>query len=51
MLVTLNSFICKQVIEGGAEDEVLETMRHRFKLVHYLQNCVLTTTKKTLPKW
>ena len=39
------------VIENGAENEVLETMRHRFKLVHYLMNCVLTTTQKTLPKW
>lgn len=43
--------VWRLVIEGGAENEILETMRHRFKLVHYLQNCVLTTTKKTLPKW
>lgn len=43
--------VWRLVIEGGAENEPLETMRHKFKLVHYLQNCVLSTTKKTLPKW
>jgi len=43
--------VWRVVIENGAENEVLETIRHRFKLVHYLMNCVLTTTKKTLPTW
>lgn len=43
--------VWRLVIEAGAENEPLETMRHKFKLVHYLQNCVLSTTKKTLPKW
>jgi dolichyl-phosphate-mannose-protein mannosyltransferase len=43
--------VWRVVIEGGQENEILETVRHRFKLVHYLQNCVLTTTKKQLPKW
>lgn len=43
--------VWRVVIEGGQENEVLETVRHQFKLVHYLQNCVLTATKKTLPKW
>ncbi len=43
--------VWRLVIEGAAEGEALETIRHRFKLVHYLMNCVLTTTKKNLPKW
>jgi len=42
--------VWRLVIEGAAEGEALETIRHRFKLVHYLMNCVLTTTKKNLPK-
>jgi len=43
--------VWRVVIENGAENEVLETMRHRFRLVHYFQECVLTTTKKSLPSW
>jgi len=43
--------VWRVVIENGAENEVLETMRHRFRLVHHIQKCVLSTTEQSLPSW
>ncbi|CAH2010740.1 unnamed protein product [Acanthoscelides obtectus] len=35
------------VAEGGE----LQAVRHKIKLIHYLQQCLLTTSGKQLPKW
>ncbi|XP_065564081.1 protein O-mannosyl-transferase 2-like isoform X2 [Artemia franciscana] len=43
--------VWRVAIVGGKQDEVVQTIRTQFRLIHYLQNCVLTTTKKNLPKW
>ncbi|XP_046641821.1 protein O-mannosyl-transferase 2-like isoform X1 [Daphnia pulicaria] len=38
-------------IEDGEQNQVLETMVHRFRLIHYNLGCALTCTKKKLPTW
>uniref|UniRef100_A0A0P4XP58 Protein O-mannosyl-transferase 2 n=1 Tax=Daphnia magna TaxID=35525 RepID=A0A0P4XP58_9CRUS len=38
-------------IEGAAEGEVLEIVRHSFRLVSPNNKCVLTSTTKNLPEW
>lgn len=38
-------------IPGARQGEVLQTLRHEFQLVHNRVRCLLTTTKKHLPKW
>jgi len=38
-------------IPGARQGEVLQTLRHEFQLVHNRVGCLLTTTKKHLPKW
>lgn len=39
------------VVPGRAENETIKTVTSKFQLVHYLQNCALTTSGKQLPKW
>lgn len=43
--------IWKVVIYGGREGEKVLTVTSKLILVHYLQNCALTTSGKQLPKW
>nr|CAH7738251.1 unnamed protein product [Callosobruchus chinensis] len=38
-------------IISSAEGSELQAVRHKIKLVHYLQQCLLTTSGKQLPKW
>lgn len=38
-------------IEGGEERQILETMKHRFRLIHHNLGCALTLTKKQYPQW
>ena len=38
-------------IENGKEGEILETVRHNFRLVSLNNKCVLTTTDKLYPEW
>lgn len=39
------------MVPGLADNETILTVTTRFMLVHYLQNCALTTSGKQLPKW
>uniref|UniRef100_A0A1B6CJ65 Protein O-mannosyl-transferase 2 n=2 Tax=Clastoptera arizonana TaxID=38151 RepID=A0A1B6CJ65_9HEMI len=43
--------VWKVEIIGGVVGDVVTTVTSRLKLVHYLQNCILTTSGKQLPKW
>ena len=38
-------------IDGAAKGEPLQPIRHRFRLIHYLQRCALSTTTLVLPDW
>ncbi|XP_032796479.2 protein O-mannosyl-transferase 2 [Daphnia magna] len=46
-----NNDIWRLEIEDGEEGQILETMLHRFRLIHYNLGCALTCTKKKLPAW
>lgn len=39
------------MIVGGRENDTILTVTSKLLIVHYLQNCALTTTGKQLPKW
>lgn len=39
------------MIVGGRENEPVLTVTSKLLIVHYLQNCALTTSGKQLPKW
>lgn len=43
--------IWKIMIAGGRENETVLTVTSKLLIVHYLQNCALTTSGKQLPKW
>ncbi|XP_055300982.1 protein O-mannosyl-transferase 2 [Sitodiplosis mosellana] len=43
--------IWKIMIVGGRENEPVLTVTSKLLIVHYLQNCALTTSGKQLPKW
>ncbi|XP_050702839.1 protein O-mannosyl-transferase 2-like isoform X2 [Eriocheir sinensis] len=38
-------------VEGGAEGEVVKTVVHRLRFIHYLVGCALMSHNKQLPKW
>jgi dolichyl-phosphate-mannose-protein mannosyltransferase len=38
-------------MEGAKEGEILEIVRHSFRLVSPNNKCVLTSTTKNLPEW
>ncbi|KAF7990795.1 hypothetical protein HCN44_000600 [Aphidius gifuensis] len=42
--------VWKIVIENGNDGDIIRTVTTKFKLFHYLQHCVLVSTK-ILPKW
>lgn len=39
------------IVGGGRENEPILTVTSKLQIVHYLQNCALTTSGKQLPKW
>lgn len=39
------------MVVGGRDNEEVLTVTSKLYFVHYLQNCVLTTSGKQLPKW
>lgn len=39
------------MIVGGRDNDKVLTVTSQLMIVHYLQNCVLTTSGKQLPKW
>lgn len=39
------------MVPGRPDNETIKTVTSKFMLVHYLQNCALTTSGKQLPKW
>ncbi|XP_071453638.1 protein O-mannosyl-transferase 2 [Hetaerina americana] len=43
--------VWKVIIVGGKENDVIQTVSSKLKLVHYLQHCALTSSGKQLPKW
>lgn len=43
--------IWKIMIVGGRDNDTIQTVTSKLLLVHYLQNCALTTSGKQLPKW
>lgn len=43
--------IWKIMIVGGRENDTILTVTSKLLIVHYLQNCALTTSGKQLPKW
>lgn len=43
--------IWKVMVVGGKDSEEILTVTSKLYFVHYLQNCVLTTSGKQLPKW
>lgn len=43
--------IWKVMVVGGKDNEEILTVTSKLYFVHYLQNCVLTTSGKQLPKW
>lgn len=43
--------IWRIVIPGGKDNETILTVTSKFTLVHFLQNCALTSSGKQLPKW
>ncbi|XP_059485234.1 protein O-mannosyl-transferase 2 [Neocloeon triangulifer] len=38
-------------IDSGVKNQVVQTVTSKFRLIHHLQKCVLTTSGKQLPKW
>lgn len=38
-------------LEGGTKGEIIEIVRHSFRLVHNSFKCVLVTTEKNYPEW
>ncbi|CAB3387653.1 Hypothetical predicted protein [Cloeon dipterum] len=38
-------------IDGGVKNQPVLTVTSKFRLIHHLQKCVLTTSGKQLPKW
>lgn len=43
--------IWKIMIVGGRDNDTILTVTSKLLIVHYLQNCALTTSGKQLPKW
>lgn len=43
--------IWKVMVVGGKDNEQVLTVTSKLFFVHYLQNCVLSTSGKQLPKW
>lgn len=43
--------VFKIEFDGGKLGDKLETVKTRFRLVHYLMNCALHSHNKQLPKW
>ncbi|XP_065371071.1 protein O-mannosyl-transferase 2 [Calliphora vicina] len=43
--------IWKLIVVGGKINDTVKTVTTKFKLVHYLQSCTLTSSGKQLPKW
>ncbi|KAL5283042.1 POMT2 family protein [Megaselia abdita] len=43
--------VWKIIIPGGKDNETLLTVTTKFTLIHFLQNCALTSSGKQLPKW
>lgn len=43
--------IWKVMVVGGKDNEEVLTVTSKLFFVHYLQNCVLSTSGKQLPKW
>lgn len=43
--------VWKVLIINGKDGDIVETVTSKLKFVHYLQNCALTCSGKTLPKW
>ncbi|CAK9822719.1 Protein O-mannosyl-transferase 2 [Anthophora retusa] len=43
--------IWKILVVNGKDGDIIETVTSKLKFVHYLQQCVLTCSGKTLPKW
>ncbi|KAH8315052.1 hypothetical protein KR059_003423 [Drosophila kikkawai] len=43
--------VWRVMIVGGKANETVHTVTSRLRLVHLLQNCVLTSSGKQLPKW
>ncbi|XP_020708098.2 protein O-mannosyl-transferase 2 [Athalia rosae] len=43
--------VWKVLILNGQEGDAVETVTTKFRLVHYLHHCALTSSSKTLPKW
>lgn len=43
--------VWKIMIVGGGENETVLTVTSKLLIVHYIQNCALTTSGKQLPKW
>jgi len=39
------------MIEDGEKGQVWQALNQRFQLVHYVRNCVLSTTGQQLPRW
>lgn len=39
------------MIVGGRDNDTILTVTSKLLIVHYLQNCALTTSGKQLPKW
>ncbi|EDW30603.1 GL26758 [Drosophila persimilis] len=43
--------VWRVLIVGGKVNETVHTVTSRLMLIHYLQNCALTSSGKQLPKW
>lgn len=43
--------VWRVMIVGGRPNDTVHTVTSRLLLVHYLQNCALTSSGKQLPKW
>ncbi|KAH8397963.1 hypothetical protein KR222_007494, partial [Zaprionus bogoriensis] len=43
--------VWRVIVVGGRVNESVHTVTSRLQLVHYLQNCALTSSGKQLPKW
>ncbi|XP_023159697.2 protein O-mannosyl-transferase 2 [Drosophila hydei] len=43
--------VWRVLIVGGRANDTIHTVTSRLMFVHYLQNCVLTSSGKQLPKW
>ncbi|XP_068081927.1 protein O-mannosyl-transferase 2 isoform X2 [Anabrus simplex] len=43
--------VWKVLIVNGQDGDVVTTVSSKLKFVHYLKNCILTSSGKQLPKW